>query len=98
MSDYENLRVVADKVALPLWHRYAIYVGGGSDKYYEVSIDLNDGGAYVLTKRWGRRPDNFDGQRKVEMYGSMAAAVTEANVHFSSKIGKGYTESERPTW
>lgn len=81
----------------PVWVRYAEYVGDGSDKFYEVRVDLGDDGRFILTKRWGARPDKGKGQIKVESYISLTSATGVANTQLASKLRKGYTMCERPT-
>ena len=56
----------------PVWVKYAEYIGDGSDKFYEVRIDMDDNGLFYVTKRWGRRPDSGAGQIKVESSQSMS--------------------------
>lgn len=80
----------------PLWVRYAEYVGDGSNKFYEVRIDLTDEGEFCLTKRWGARPDTGRGQIKPEYYSGLALATTRANAQLEEKIAKGYQVVARP--
>lgn len=80
----------------PVWVRYAEYIGGGHDKYYEVRIDMDDNGWFVLTKRWGRRPDSGAGQTKTEEYVTINTATQAALSMLAEKIRKGYRECERP--
>ena len=80
----------------PVWVKYAEYVGGGSNKFYEVTIHMGDDGAFYLQKRWGARPDSGGGQIKVEPFYSLASAQAHANDIFSQKITKGYYVTERP--
>jgi predicted DNA-binding WGR domain protein len=80
----------------PVWVRYAEYTGGGSDKFYEVRIDMDEAGAFWLTKRWGRRPDAGGGQTKPEQYQSLSSAQNAGLTMFGIKLGKGYREVERP--
>jgi predicted DNA-binding WGR domain protein len=96
MLDDDDLPVVPDEVAPPLWFRYCIMRGGGHDKFYEVRVDLDESGQWVLTKRWGRRPDHLtNGQRQVKVYRNMEVAIRDANEVYQSKIGKGYWPTER---
>lgn len=82
---------------LPVWVRYAEYIGGGSDKYYELRVDLTDQGAFQMTARWGRRPDTGTGQTKVyDVTRSMGSATAHAEALFREKIKKGYRVAERP--
>jgi len=80
----------------PVWVEYAEYVGGGSNKYYEIRIDFADDGLYVLTKRWGARPDTGKGQIKVETFTSLDRARGVADGQLASKLRKGYRECARP--
>jgi predicted DNA-binding WGR domain protein len=80
----------------PVWVRYAEYVGGGHDKYYEARIDLGDDGHFWLTKRWGARPDAGAGQIKAEPYNTLLQATSAANEILNAKRRKGYTLCERP--
>ena len=80
----------------PVWVRYAEYVGNGSDKFYEVRIDMADSGEFVLTKRWGPRPDQGRGQIKVETFQSMSLAMGVADGQLATKLRKGYVLTERP--
>lgn len=98
MSSYDDLPLVSDREAPPLWFRYAVYIEGGHDKFYEVSIDLTESGNFAMTRRWGRRPDRLEspaGQTKIETYASMYEAQTHAMDLFVSKLSKGYREVER---
>jgi predicted DNA-binding WGR domain protein len=80
----------------PVWVQYAEYIGGGSDKFYEVRIDMDDDGLFYVTKRWGRRPDSGAGQIKVESSQSMSYAMGVANGMIEEKVRKGYRVTERP--
>lgn len=80
----------------PLYVHYATFVGGNSNKFYEVRIDLADSGLYVLTKRWGARPDQGKGQIKVETYAMMPSATAQADAAIAAKISRGYRPSPRP--
>lgn len=80
----------------PLWVRYAEYVGGGSNKFYEVRIDLADDGHYVVTNRWGRRPDTGSGQIKEGVANTLPMAQRMALDKFALKLAKGYRECDRP--
>jgi predicted DNA-binding WGR domain protein len=80
----------------PLWVKYAEYIGNGSDKFYEVRIDLTDEGDFCLTKRWGARPDTGRGQIKPEYYQSMSRAMGVADGQLADKLRKGYRIAERP--
>lgn len=80
----------------PVWEMYAIYVGDGSDKFYEVRIDMDDDGTFWLTKRHGRRPDVGNGRLIFENYQTMHAAQVEANDIFNAKLLKGYRATPRP--
>ena len=82
---------------LPVWVKYAEYIGGGSDKYYELRVDLTDEGAFQMTARWGRRPDKGTGQTKVyDVTRSMGSATAHAEAMFREKIKKGYVQTDRP--
>jgi predicted DNA-binding WGR domain protein len=80
----------------PLWVKYAEYVGNGSDKFYEVRIDLADDGQFVLTKRWGARPDVGRGQIKPEYYITLVHAQNNADAALGGKLRKGYVLAPRP--
>jgi predicted DNA-binding WGR domain protein len=80
----------------PLWVRYAELSNAEHDKWYETRIDIADSGEYVLTKRWGRKPDTGRGQIKVEYYRAMGRAINVAETIMTSKIRKGYLGCERP--
>jgi predicted DNA-binding WGR domain protein len=80
----------------PLWVRYAEFIGSGSDKFYEVRIDLDDDGDFITTNRWGPRPDQGKGQIKTTVASSLAMAQNLALDKFRAKLRKGYTETERP--
>jgi predicted DNA-binding WGR domain protein len=80
----------------PVWVKYAEYIGGGSDKFYETRVDMDDDGTFYLTKRWGARPDSGGGQIKVEPYQSLTAATNNADAILGAKIRKGYRITERP--
>jgi predicted DNA-binding WGR domain protein len=80
----------------PVWVRYAEYIGGGSDKFYEVRIDMDDNGLFYVTKRWGRRPDTGAGQIKVESSQNMSYAMGVADGMLAEKLRKGYRLTERP--
>jgi predicted DNA-binding WGR domain protein len=80
----------------PTWVRYAEYVGGGSNKFYEARIDLGDDGLFWLTKRWGARPDAGGGQTKAEHYATLKSAIGAANEILEAKRRKGYRLTERP--
>jgi predicted DNA-binding WGR domain protein len=80
----------------PMWVRYAEYVGGGSDKYYECRVDLADDGSFVITRRWGARPDTGTGQIKIEVRHDSTQAVGHATTLLHAKLAKGYVECERP--
>jgi predicted DNA-binding WGR domain protein len=82
---------------LPAWVRYAEYIGGGSDKYYELRIDMLDTGQFQMTARWGRRPDQGSGQTKVyDVVANMQIATGHANALYQAKLAKGYRPAERP--
>lgn len=80
----------------PAWSRYAINTSPGHDKYYETRIDMADDGTFVLTKRWGRRPDTGKGQTKVELFQSMSTAMGVADAQLANKLRGGYDLTERP--
>jgi predicted DNA-binding WGR domain protein len=80
----------------PAWTQYAINTSGSHDKYYETRIDLADDGWFVLTKRWGRRPDTGKGQQKTEIYQSMSTAMGVAHGQLEDKIRGGYYLVDRP--
>lgn len=79
---------VTDRV--PAWVSYAEYVGGGSDKFYEIRVDEGVN-SWLLTKRYGARPDSrTNGQTRQESFPTQAAAEAEARKVFESKTNKGY--------
>jgi predicted DNA-binding WGR domain protein len=85
----------------PLWVLYAEMITTGTsgtrhDKYYEVSIGLADDGRFLVTKRWGARPDMGRGQRTVVAYHALEAAERYARDVMAHKIAKGYRAAERP--
>lgn len=80
----------------PVWLKYAEWVSSRHNKYYEVRVDFSDAGTYVVTKRWGPRPDLGAGQTKQESYASLQGATSEATRIYASKTGKGYVEAPRP--
>lgn len=80
----------------PLWVRYAEFIGGGHDKFYEVRVDLDDDGSFVITRRWGARPDTGVGQIKIERRHQVTQAQGVALTFFLAKVKKGYRECERP--
>jgi predicted DNA-binding WGR domain protein len=81
----------------PVWVKYAEFQGGGSDKYYELRVDMTDEGMFQITARWGRRPDQGSGQTKVyDVTRSMGSATAHAEALFREKIKKGYRIAERP--
>jgi predicted DNA-binding WGR domain protein len=80
----------------PLWVRYADWISTAHDKFYEVRIDLDDSGEFIITRRWGRRPDIGVGQIKTEARHSIEVATRVALEYFNAKIAKGYREAERP--
>jgi hypothetical protein len=84
---------------IPDWSRYAIWVGGTHDKFYEVRVDLLDSGLWQMTVRFGRRPDLGAGTVKPSVHPSMAIAIALAQAQFDSKVNdpkKGYTIVPRP--
>jgi predicted DNA-binding WGR domain protein len=80
----------------PLWVKYAELISDEHNKYYEVRIDLADDGQFVLTKRWGRRPDRGVGQLKTEPYPTLTHAQNNADAALGGKIRKGYRVADRP--
>lgn len=80
----------------PVWVRYAEYVNVEHNKYYEVRVDFSDTGMFILTKRWGARPDTGGGQIKVEEYQTLAMATQAALGMLTAKLRKGYCEAPRP--
>ena len=96
----DDLVVVDDEEAPPLWFLYAVLIDGTNnhDKFYELSISLEDDGTYVLSRRWGRRPDTLHspaGQTKREPFRTFAGARSEARHLWDQKMRKGYREAER---
>lgn len=81
----------------PIWVRYAEKIDHRSNKYYEVRVDLADDGNFVVTRRWGARPDLGKGQIKTEAYARQQTAQATANNYLSAKISRGYdVRHERP--
>jgi predicted DNA-binding WGR domain protein len=80
----------------PVWVTYLINTSAGHNKYYEARIDMDDNSLFVLTKRWGARPDRGVGQIKAEPYRSLGDARTAANDILIAKRRKGYRDAERP--
>jgi predicted DNA-binding WGR domain protein len=80
----------------PVWVRYAEWISAKHDKFYEIRIDMDETGTFWITKRWGRRPDSGGGQVKTETRQNAGQAQSMAESYFASKVGKGYTEVERP--
>jgi len=80
----------------PVWVRYAINTSPGHDKYYEVRVDMDERAMFLLTKRWGARPDSGGGQIKVEEYQTLHLATQAALGMLTEKIRKGYVETPRP--
>jgi predicted DNA-binding WGR domain protein len=80
----------------PVWVKYLINTHGDHDKYYECRIDMTDEGEFVLTKRWGRRPDSGGGQIKTEYFQSMARAMGAADAQINNKVRGGYSPIDRP--
>jgi predicted DNA-binding WGR domain protein len=80
----------------PMWFRYAEYVGDGSNKYWEARIDLADDGQFILTTRWGAKPDRGAGQIKTAPFARLPHAQNSALNQFGAKIKKGYAEVDRP--
>lgn len=82
---------------IPAWVRYAEFIGGGSDKFYELRVDMLDSGAFQMTARWGRRPDDGSGQTKVyDVVQNMRIATQHAEALYQAKIAKGYRPAARP--
>jgi predicted DNA-binding WGR domain protein len=90
MSDYDF------RDQPPAWSRYAINVSPTHDKFYECRVDLDDSGIFVLTKRWGRRPDTGKGQIKTELFQSMSTAMGTAEGQLANKLRGGYELVDRP--
>lgn len=80
----------------PVWVKYLILSNHEHNKYYEVRIDLADSGLFVLTKRWGARPDVGRGQIKVESSQSMSYLRGLADAQINNKTRKGYWYTTRP--
>src|SRR3954464_8612310 len=80
----------------PVWVRYAINVAPGHDKYYEVRVDFSDEGMFILTKRWGARPDAGGGQIKVEEYQTLPGAIGVGSRRRDTEIARGCRACERP--
>lgn len=79
------------KQLVPAWVGYADYVGGGSDKFYEVRVDEDTPGNWLVTKRFGRNPDDgTGGQVHQERHVNRQAAEANAVKVYDSKLGKGY--------
>jgi predicted DNA-binding WGR domain protein len=80
----------------PAWVQYAEFIGDGSDKFYEVRVDMDDDGDFVITRRWGARPDTGAGQIKTETRYNMTQATGTALTYFMAKLHKGYHKADRP--
>ena len=80
----------------PIWVRYAEFIDSKSNKFYECRVDLDDDGSFVITRRWGARPDSGVGQIKAERRHSDLQARGTATTYFTAKLAKGYVECERP--
>ena len=63
------------------------FVGGGSDKFWEVSVSGND----VLV-RFGR--NGTDGQSSTKTFADNTAAEKHAEKAIREKVGKGYVEAK----
>lgn len=79
----------------PRWVAYGEYVGGGSNKFYEARVDA-EGGSWVLTKRFGARPDTRGGQTRQESFATSEAAITAGTKVFNEKESKGYVQCAWP--
>lgn len=68
------------------------YVGGGSDKFWEVTYpdEAVDRGCQTWTCRWGRR--GTTGQEKHFPEASMTRAIRNALDKITEKRNKGYVE------
>lgn len=76
---------------VPLWVGYAEYIGSGSDKFYEARVDQDTVSTWLVTKRYGARPDTGEGgQIRQETFSSRVAAESAAVKVFDSKLDKGY--------
>jgi DNA ligase-1 len=62
------------------------FVGGGSDKFWEISVSGKD-----VTVRFGRNGTN--GQSSVKTLSDSAAAEKHAEKLINEKLGKGYTQT-----
>ena len=92
MSETMDLRST-----MPDWWRYAIYVGGSSNKFYEARVDLLDDGTWQLSFRYGRRPDIGSGSIKTSTHPSMAIACALANSQIPPRSTRATTRSSAPT-
>lgn len=92
----DDLPLIGDEFDLPVWVRYAINTTT-RNAYYEVRIELNDDGRYLLVKRWGPLPDTLKGgNHKAQPYVNQHQAVAAANEAFNAKIRGEYWEADRP--
>jgi len=70
------------------------YIGGTSDKVYQVTLTQNAEGNYVLTAQWGRRGKSLQSQTK-GTYAEQWAATREFHNLVASKTAKGYRVTEK---
>ena len=68
------------------------FVGGASNKFYEVTIERQGpAAAYTVRRRWGRWTQrNGGGSNRSHDYQTLRRAVSEANTWIIQKIDKGY--------
>lgn len=92
----DDLPIIEDKYDLPVWYRYLTNTIS-RNAYYEVRIELNDDGRYLMIKRWGPLPDRLDnGQTRVQPYVDGQKAIRAANEIVHGKLQGDYREAERP--
>ena len=70
------------------------YIGGTSDKVYQVTLARNDEGNYVLTAQWGRRGNSLQSQTK-GVYENQWRATRDFRYLVASKTQKGYMVTEK---
>jgi predicted DNA-binding WGR domain protein len=75
------------------WTAYAVWVNDAHDKFYTITVSLEDDGSAVEVRRWGRRPDTgSNGQRSLRAHTTVADAIASAQTKMALKIHKGYRE------
>ena len=70
------------------------YLGGKSDKFYEMSVYADANGGFIEKRRWGRY--GAKGQTKIVYHHSEWYATQSAQTQVSAKLNKGYTRPIAP--